>query len=151
LTGAFAEAPPRWQIMLQGTLMSLLLPTGFGKRLFARLLQLPPDAMPAYLQSIDALSIPAFKTITQQIADYTPLRGLDAVTVPTLFVTGAADIPFNRNAVKTLAQQVKGAVGVYAPDVHHGWNGEAPDLFNAMTRAWIEAQPLPPSLIPALP
>jgi len=148
LTGAFAETPPRWQIMLQGRLMSALLPTGFGKRLFARMLQLPPEVMPAYQESIDAFSIPAFRRMIQEIANYQPLDNLESMGTPTLFVTGEKDIAINRNAVVQLAAQIPDAVGVYAPNVHHGWNGEDPDLFNRMTRAWIEGEALPENLIP---
>jgi pimeloyl-ACP methyl ester carboxylesterase len=149
LTGAIADAPPRWLIMLQGRIQSALFSTEFGKQLFARMLQLPSDIIPDYKQSIDALSIPAFKRIIQQLAVFSPPAGLEGVTVPTLFVTGEKDVAVNRHSVAVLAQRVPDAVGVYAPAVHHGWNGEDPVLFNAMTRAWIEAQPLPQSLIPA--
>lgn len=148
LTGAFAAAPPRALILLQGRVLSVLLTTRFGKRLFARMLHIPPDAMPAYEQSINLLSIPSFKRIIHQIADYTPLEHLDAVTVPALLVTGDKDVPLNRDAVKQLARQMPHAVGVYAPEVHHGWNGENPPLFNTMARAWIECRPLPDQMIP---
>lgn len=149
LTGALAERPPRWIISLQGGILSVLLPTTFGKKLFARMLHLPPDAMPYYTESISALSMPSFKRIVSQLADYSPPKGQGLINVPTLFVTGEKDIAVNRNAVQKLAQEVPEAVGVYAPRLHHGWNGEDPALFNAMTRAWIEELPLPKSLIPA--
>lgn len=149
MTGAFADAPPRRLITLQGAFLRAILSTQFGKRMFARALHVPDDAMPAYKQSINALSMQSFKRIMQQIAEYAPPAGLEAVTVPTLFVTGEKDVAANRDSVILLAQQMPGAVGVYAPGVHHGWNGEDPELFNEMARAWIEGQPLPQRLIPA--
>lgn len=149
LTGAFADAPPHWMMTLQGGLLSVLLTTGWGKQIFARMLQIPPEAMPYYSQSIDELSIRDFKQIIRQIADYTPPDGLAALNVPVLFVTGEKDVSLNRQSVQQLAGQVPGAVGIYAPGVHHGWNGEDPALFNEMARAWIEGQPLPNRLIPA--
>lgn len=147
LTGAFATAPPRWLILLQGGILSALLSTRFGRQMFARSLRLPSDVMPCYEQSINALSMPSFRRIIQQIADYTPPVGLESVTVPALFVTGEKDIDLNRRSVRLLAEQVPGAVGACAPGVHHGWNGEDPALFNAMTRAWMTGQPLPQTLI----
>lgn len=129
--------------------MTRLLPSKIGKQLFARLLQLPTEALPHYQQSINALSMPAVKQMLRQIAVFTPPDGLTAITVPSLFVTGEKDMAVNRRSVVLLARQVPGAVGVYAPGGHHGWNGEDPALFNAMTRAWFEGQPLPRSLIPA--
>jgi pimeloyl-ACP methyl ester carboxylesterase len=150
LTGAFAEPPPRWIITIQGRLVSALLTNRFGKQVFARMLHLPPDAMPDYQASIEALSMPSLKRIIRQIADYVPPEYLEAVSIPTLFVTGEKDVAANRRSVMQLAQQVPSAVGVYAPGAHHGWNGEDPELFNEMTRAWIEGQPLPQRLIPAV-
>lgn len=148
LTGAVAETPPRWMTTLQSGLLSVLLRTSFGKQLFARTLQIPADAMPYYLDSINAFSLSSFRRMSQQIATYRPPSGLETITTPTLFVTGDQDVGVNRRAVSLLAQRVPGAVGVLAPGVHHGWNGEAPDLFNQMTRAWFEKQPLPQRLIP---
>jgi pimeloyl-ACP methyl ester carboxylesterase len=148
-SGAFAGAPPRWLILLQGRILSTLLSTGFGKRMFARSLNLPAQVMPAYEESINALSLQSLRHIIQQIAEYTPPVGRNAVRVPVLFVTGEKDVAENRRSVRLLAKEVPGAVGVYAPGVHHEWHGEDPALFNAMTRAWIEGRPLPTGLIPA--
>jgi pimeloyl-ACP methyl ester carboxylesterase len=148
LTGTFASAPPRSVIRIQGWILSLLLSTTWGRRLFVRTLHLPPEVLPACQQSVDSLSLPAVKRIMRQIAAYTSPPGLEAITVPVLFVTGEHDIAFNRHSVTQLTQRVSGAVGIYAPGMHHNWNSEDPVLFNAMTRAWIEDQPLPPTLIP---
>jgi pimeloyl-ACP methyl ester carboxylesterase len=149
LTGPFAEPPPRWMMTVQSAILSLALSTRVGKQLFARTLHIPPDAMPYYNQSIDAFSMTAFRRITREIVNYMPLA-LDNVRVPTLLATGENDVGLNRRSVVQLAQRVPGAVGVFAPGSHHGWNGEDPDLFNAMTRAWIEGQPLPSRLLPAV-
>lgn len=148
LTGTLAETPPRWMMTLQGGILSALLPTSMGKQLFARMLQLPPDAMPLYRQSIHALSMPSFKRITAQLTDYALPAGVESIQTPTLFVTGEKDIAINRRSVGVLAQRAPGAVGVLAPEVHHGWNGENPALFNQMMRAWIEKTPLPRALLP---
>lgn len=149
LTGALAEAPPRWITMMQGRILTAILPTHFGKNVFARMLHLPAEAMPHYRESIEALSIPAFKRMTLSLADYARPAHLDDVRVPALFATGEKDLGINRRSVPLLANALPDAVGFYAPGLHHGWNGEDPDLFNAMTRAWIEGQPLPERLIAA--
>lgn len=147
LTGATAAAPPRWMTLAQGTMLATLLPTAFGQQLFARMLRLPAEAMPHYLESIRALSIPDFKRMVKQIADYAAPAGLESIRVLTLFVTGEHDAAPMRQSVALLAGRVPGAVGAYAPGVHHGWNGEDPGLFNAMARAWIEEQALPERMI----
>lgn len=149
LTGAIAAAPPRWITLLQGNVLAALLPTALGKQMFARMLQLPPEVMPYYLEGIRALSIPDFRRMVRQIADYSTPAGLEDIRVPTLFVTGEHDAASTRQSVGALAGRIPGAVGLYAPGVHHGWNGEDPALFNAMARAWIEEQALPERMLPA--
>jgi pimeloyl-ACP methyl ester carboxylesterase len=150
LTGTFADAAPRWMMTLQGWVVSAMLSIPYGRQMFARSLHLPAEVMPFFEETMQALSMQSYRRITQQIAEYTPLDSLNTLTIPTLFVTGEKDVALNRQAVVRLAQQVPGAVGVYAPGVHHAWNGEAPALFNEMTRAWIEGWSLPNSLIPAV-
>lgn len=38
------------------------------------------------------------------------------------------------------------AMGCIAPGLGHGWNLEAPDLFDEVVRAWIGNKPLPREL-----
>lgn len=151
LTGAIAEAPPRWISFLQTQLLSAILPTKMGKALFARMLQLPADALPHYYESINALTMTTFRRVSNHVANFSLPDGVTGITIPVLFVTGEKDISVNHTSIPQLAQLVPGSVGVYAPGLHHGWNGEDPDLFNEMTRAWIEGQSLPSRMIPALP
>lgn len=150
LSGGIAEKPsPLWLYRLQSSLMGRLLATGFGKAMFARLLHLPPEAMPVYDEYMRVMALDTFARVGAEITNFTLPDGLKTVRTPALFVTGDKDIGVNRQSVRLLAQQVPGAVGVYAANAHHGWNGECPDLFNAMMRAWLEDQPLPAALIPA--
>jgi pimeloyl-ACP methyl ester carboxylesterase len=149
LTGALAAAPPRWMTLLQGNVLAALLPTALGQQLFARMLQLPPEAMPEYVEGIRGLSIQDFRRMVGQIANYSAPRGLEGIGVPVLFVTGEHDAASTRQSVAVLAGRMPGAVGLYAPGVHHGWNGEDPALFNAMMRAWIEEKALPEGMLPA--
>ncbi len=149
LTGALAEKPPRALMWAQAHLLAAILPTAWGKSAFSKMLGLPADAMPAYTASIQQLSIASFKRAALELMDYAPPAGLERVNVPCLFVTGQQDMAINVRSVGVLAGTVPGAVGVYAPQVHHGWNGEAPELFNQMARAWLQADPLPQALISA--
>lgn len=150
LTGAMADTPPAWLTRIQGNVIAAILPTGFGKQLFARMLNLPSDeqAMTAYNDSISKLSIQSFRRATLELADFTLPVATAQITTPTLFVTGEKDAAVMIRGVKILSETVPDATGFYAPGTHHGWNGEDPELFNAMARAWLEAQPLPDRLIP---
>jgi pimeloyl-ACP methyl ester carboxylesterase len=150
LSGGIAEKPtPLWVYRLQSSLMPRLLSTGFGKAAFAKMLHLPPEAMPVYDEYMRVMVLDTFSRVGAEITHFTLPDGVEAIKTPTLFVTGDKDIGVNHRSVGNLAHQIPGAVGVHAPDAHHGWNGECPDLFNAMTRAWLEAKPLPGALIPA--
>lgn len=150
LTGAISQTPPRWLMTVQEKFLSLMLPTAIGKRLFAKLLQLPADTMPEYQRSMAAFSMPAFRRIVAQLKAFTLPAGLAQIRTPALFATGDKDAAINRDSVAALAELLPDGVGVLAPAVHHGWNGEDPTLFNAMVRAWLDGQPLPDGLIPAI-
>lgn len=49
-------------------------------------------------------------------------------------------------AVRDIAALLPNAEGRLAPGCGHGWNVEAPDLFNAMLRASLANAPLPAGL-----
>lgn len=149
LTGTIAKKPPRWVTMIQGNILAALLPTGFGKAAFARMLHLPQDAMPHYKASIAQLSIPSFKQATRNLVDFELPPNLEKVTVPIIVVTGEKDQKLVTQSVKDLAALLPQAKGFYAPGSHHGWNGEDPELFNAMARAWLNENALPEQLIVA--
>lgn len=151
LSGGIAEKPtPLWLYRLQSSIMPRLLATGFGKAAFAKMLHLPPEAMPVYDEYMRVMKLETFALVGAEITNFTLPDGVESIRTPTLFVTGDRDIGVNHRSTRLLAQQIPGAVGVYAPEAHHGWNGERPDLFNAMLRAWLEAKPLPDALIPAV-
>jgi pimeloyl-ACP methyl ester carboxylesterase len=149
LTGALAETPPRVLMWVQEHLLSAILPTEWGKRAFGRMIGLPADAMPPYLQTMRQLSIPSFKRTLRDLSAYALPDGLAAVQTPCLFVTGGNDLAVNVRSVRALRDRVAGSVGAYAAGLHHPWNGEDPDLFNRMTRAWLSGEPLPTELLPA--
>lgn len=149
LSGAFADAPkPLWMYTLQTRILSVLLNTPIGVQIFARMLFIPADGMQAFSEFIAKMSRDMFKTVSRQIMTFQRPPGIEHIPTPCLVVTGEKDIAFNVESTRTLAALIPNAIGVLASGVHHGWNGEAPDLFNAMVRAWINETPLPETLIP---
>ncbi len=56
-----------------------------------------------------------------------------------------------RRSMAAVAATMPNAEAVIAPGVGHGWNGEAPELFSRMIRAWLTGTPLPHELLPLLP
>ena len=79
--------------------------------------------------------------------------GLDQVQVPALIVAGQHELPIMRRSARDLAATLPAAKGYLIAfskraAEEHGWNLHRPDLFNAVTRAWLTDQPLPAGLIP---
>lgn len=79
--------------------------------------------------------------------------GLDQVQVPALIVAGQHELPIVRQSARDLAATLpagKAYLVAFSRRAaeEHSWNLRQPDLFNAVTRAWLTDQPLPPALIP---
>ncbi len=149
ISGSPASEPtPKIMYQVQSRLVGWLLNTPLGVQVFAKMLFIPVEAMEAFTMFIKKLSRPMYWSVVRELKSLSLPQGMDQITTPTLLVTGEKDIAFNVNSVRHLAEMLPNNVAVLAPQVHHGWNGEAPELFDAMTRAWIEQKPLPESLIP---
>ncbi len=148
ISGSPASEPtPKIMYQVQSRLVGWLLNTPIGVQVFAKMLFIPKEAMDVFTEFINKLSRPMYWSVVHELMSFV-MPNMEQVTTPTLLVTGEKDIAFNVDSVRKLAAMLSNNVAVLAPQVHHGWNGEAPELFDAMTRAWIEQKPLPESLIP---
>jgi len=79
--------------------------------------------------------------------------GLDQVQVPALVIAGQHELAIMRRSARDLAATLPAGQGYLVAfskraAEEHGWNLHRPDLFNAVTRAWLTDQPLPAGLIP---
>jgi pimeloyl-ACP methyl ester carboxylesterase len=79
--------------------------------------------------------------------------GLDQVQVPALIAAGQHELPVVRQSARDLAATLPAGQGYLVAfskraAEEHSWNLCRPDLFNAVTRAWLTGQSLPPALIP---
>jgi len=79
--------------------------------------------------------------------------GLDQVQVPALIVAGQHEFQVLRQSARDLASTLPAGRGYLVSfskraAEEHAWNLHRPDLFNAVTRAWLTDQPLPAGLIP---
>lgn len=148
LSGAVAEIPrPKWLFNAQVRLIGRLLRSEFGIWLFGKMLHIPPEAWDVFHAGMKKLSLETWNGIYDELLDAALPEGLDRVTCEALCVTGAADLPINVRSVSIVAKKLPKASGWLAKDVHHGWNGENPSLFNAMTQAWLTGQPMPKDLV----
>ncbi len=113
----------------------------------AKVMQIPPEDFAAFRQSQKQLTGPVIMEIMRAIDGYRMNPALSNVTVPTLTVVGEKEMAINRRAARLVADTMPNATHRIAPGCHHAWNGERPDLFNAMIRAWVRGEPLPDELM----
>jgi pimeloyl-ACP methyl ester carboxylesterase len=79
--------------------------------------------------------------------------GLDQVQVPSLIIAGQHELATMRQSARDLAAALPAGQGYLVAfskrgAEEHSWNLQRPELFNAVTRAWLAEQPLPPGLLP---
>ncbi len=79
--------------------------------------------------------------------------GLDQVQVPALIVAGQHEQAMMRQSARDLAAALPAGQGYLVSfskraAEEHSWNLQRPELFNAVTRAWLTDQLLPAELIP---
>jgi pimeloyl-ACP methyl ester carboxylesterase len=82
-------------------------------------------------------------------AGFTLPEGLDKSDSPTLFVTGAEEMPAARRWAAALARQMPNAVDRVAIGMSHDWPLRYPDLFSRTVDGWLSDAALPPEI--ALP
>jgi pimeloyl-ACP methyl ester carboxylesterase len=150
LSGVTAAPLPRPRLILGLIrLMAPILKKQFYLRLSARMLHLPDEVFDAYAEGVRSMSRQAFLAVYDEVVYFQPPEALTHVAVPTLIVAGGKEVQAVRDAVPTLTTILPNAQGRIVPGVHHGWNGEAPELFNTVVRAWISGLPLPEQLTPS--
>jgi pimeloyl-ACP methyl ester carboxylesterase len=138
-----APMPNRALLPAQLGLMSVLLKRRWFVKMQANSLHLPPDMQSAFTDNLLAMSMRTYRRIWQEAVDFHVSRSLQHVNIPTLITAGSRESIIITQAVGTIANMMPNAQGRLAPGHGHGWNVEAPDLFNAMVRAWITGTPLP--------
>ena len=107
---------------------------------------IPPRCVPMFREDLRLTSNAAF--MRQMIAALQALKLPPCAISPTLVVVGERETWTARRAASQLIRRIEAARGFQVPKVGHVWNLEAPDLFTATVRAWIEDRPLPPELRP---
>ena len=141
-----APMPNRGLLNVQLALLSGLLKRRWFGNMQARALGAPPEMQAAFLEALQALSLEAYRRIYREAAEFRVPPTLRHVQTPTLVTAGGRESDIITQAVAAIPHILPHAQGYLAPGLGHGWNVEAPDLFNAMVRAWITGTPLPAGL-----
>ncbi|PFG39586.1 pimeloyl-ACP methyl ester carboxylesterase [Georgenia soli] len=114
----------------------------------ARAYGLPPAQRDALAESLRVMSPATYRRIGREVSRYRLPPALASVPTPTLVLAGGDESELVRRAVADVAAVLPAGEGRIAPGLGHGWNVEAPDLFDATVRAWISGAPLPARLLP---
>ena len=138
--------PNRALLNPQLWLMSFLLKRRWFANMQARSLPLSPNMQSAFTENLLAMSLQAYRSIWEEVVDFYVPPSLSLVNNPTLIAAGGSEAKIIMQTVETIPKLMPNAQGILAPGRGHGWNVEAPDLFNAMVRAWISGTPLPAGL-----
>jgi pimeloyl-ACP methyl ester carboxylesterase len=112
--------------------------------LMARAIRLPDDARAAYVRDARLLSASTVRRVNDEVLTYRPPPGLADHAHKLLAVTGDRELAPVRASLADLA--ALGATTAVAPNAHHAWNAEHPDLFTEMVRSWISARTVPTGL-----
>jgi pimeloyl-ACP methyl ester carboxylesterase len=138
---------PAWRL-LSKTIMPMLLMTPLGSSLMAKAMQLPEDATALYKKDTKRLNRQTIERIYEEIITFDLSPSLAQRPQRFLAAAGEHDVTMIKNGLVDFLGLLPNAQAVIAPKAHHGWNGEFPQLFTEMIRAWIENQPLPDTLVP---
>lgn len=141
-----APMPNRVLLRPQLWLMSRLIKRRWFVNAQARSLHLPPTMQAAFTDNLLAMSMQAYRRVWEEAVDFRVPSSLRHVNTATLITAGSRESTIITQAVGTISTIMPNAQGRLAPGYGHGWNVEAADLFNAMTRAWITGTPLPATL-----
>jgi len=103
----------------------------------ARSLGLPPHIRAAFEETVRTLSTDTYRRIAGEVSAWHLPASLGTAGTPTLVVAGSKEPEMIRRTVDVIPAAMPVAAGRVIPGVGHGWNLEAPELFNATVRAWI--------------
>lgn len=85
--------------------------------------------------------------IYEEIRRGTPAATLARVTAPAMAAAGGRDsAAIHRDSLDRLAAEVPNALRAVAPGMHHQWNIEDVELFNAALRTWLTSREVSPLL-----
>jgi len=115
-----------------------------------KMMQLPADAAVLFTRDNKRVRGATLRAIFNEITDFKLPSGLQGRGQRLLAVAGKLEAKAIQAGLSAFPQALPQGAAALVPDAHHGWNGEHPQLFNDMIRAWVTGQPLPNALEPVL-
>lgn len=127
--------------------MAAVYSTAFGARIVGRVFGMPDEeSMEAFVATAIKTDPAAIRSIVREVSSEPLPDHLDTIQSRVLAVVGANDSKLARDAVGLLVATITDAKGALVPAVGHQWNAEAPALFTAMVKTWVERGEVHPDL-----
>lgn len=114
----------------------------------ARALRIPDEKINDYCDSVKKTSVAAFFKANRQALSYRPPGNLPDINVPTLILAGGGEHELTHESQRTLIAAMPNASAGIAGNVGHAWNCEAPHVFSAAIRQWVERGKIDPGIAP---
>lgn len=112
----------------------------------ARMMGIPPDVIPLMRRDMQRMSAQTFHRIYDEVLTFTLPMALSQRTQRVLAAAGDSEVKAVLNGLTDIRAGIPNVQTVIAPNAHHPWNGEHPELFTEMIRAWVSGEPLPNDL-----
>lgn len=112
----------------------------------ARGRSIPSAKLDDYREDARLMTRARLAHIVMASAGFTAPARLAQSHTPTLFVTGADEMPFTRRCAAALAQQMPNGIDMVAIGMRHDWPLLHPDLFARTVDAWLSQTALPPEM-----
>ena len=111
--------------------------------------KVPSAHIDEYREDVRLITSGQLADVIMASAGFTLPEELDKSDSPTLFLTGAKEMPVVRRWAAALAQQMPNGVDRVAIGMPHEWHTRNPDLFAHTLDSWLTGSALPPEI--ALP
>ena len=109
-------------------------------------IEIPSARIDDYREDMRLMTGAQIAHIVVASVGFTRPEGLDQSDSPTLFLTGAKELPFVRRSAVALAQSMPNGVDRVAIGMGHDWPLRYPDLFSRTVDGWLTDTALPPEI-----
>lgn len=127
-------------------LMARLLTSKLMGRISAKLIQIPTDVLPYYYRDVERLAPLTVKRVYQELSGGMALEISADATSRLLMVAGDREAKPILNSLTIAKESLSHATTAIAPNAHHVWNAEHPQLFTDMIDLWLNEHKIPAAL-----
>ncbi len=138
---------PRWLWWSVTRIIAAASSFDFVVRKSAQAMQLPDEVVPLYLRDARRLSSRTIRLVYDEVLSFRLPSELLQRQQPVLAVSGAREARQVLASLDEFPKHLPNATCAIAPEAHHAWNAEHPELFTSMIRQWASSSELSDGLI----